>query len=170
MGKILAIDYEKCTGCRLCEMVCSVKHDGVSNPHRSRITVVKWEWVGKYVPITCQQCQSAPCMEVCPVKAISRDKTLDSVVVSDAVCIGCRMCVAVCPFGAMIFDKRANKVKKCDFCGGEPQCARFCEPRAVRYVESTAVSNEKKVAAADKYAGVMDKVTAAMDKVLSSDR
>jgi len=36
MEKILMIDYQKCTGCRLCELVCSVMHDGVSNPARSR--------------------------------------------------------------------------------------------------------------------------------------
>ena len=43
MGKVLAINPEKCTGCRLCELVCSVFHDGVSNASRSRIKVMKWE-------------------------------------------------------------------------------------------------------------------------------
>jgi len=79
MGKVLAITPEKCTGCRLCELVCSVFHDGVSNPTRSRIKVVKWESEGIYVPMSCQQCQDAPCMIVCPVKAISRDETLSRV-------------------------------------------------------------------------------------------
>ncbi len=43
MGKVLAINPEKCTGCRLCELVCSVYHDGVSNAARSRIKIMKWE-------------------------------------------------------------------------------------------------------------------------------
>jgi len=43
MGKVLAISPEKCTGCRLCELVCSVYHDGVSNAARSRIKIMKWE-------------------------------------------------------------------------------------------------------------------------------
>jgi len=43
MEKVLMIDYEKCTGCRLCELVCSVMHDGVSNPARSRIKVMRRE-------------------------------------------------------------------------------------------------------------------------------
>ena len=43
MGKVLAISPEKCTGCRLCELVCSVFHDGVSNASRSRIKIMKWE-------------------------------------------------------------------------------------------------------------------------------
>ena len=42
MAKMLYVDHEKCTGCRLCELVCAVYHDGVSNPARSRIRVLKW--------------------------------------------------------------------------------------------------------------------------------
>ena len=74
MQKILMTDYQKCTGCRLCELVCSVMHEGVSNPARSRIKVMKWESEGLYVPMSCQQCEDAPCMNVCPVKAISHDE------------------------------------------------------------------------------------------------
>ena len=76
MAKVLTADFEKCTGCRLCELVCSVKHEGVSNPSRSRLKVEKWEWEGLYIPMLCQQCEDAPCKSVCPVKAISRDEEL----------------------------------------------------------------------------------------------
>ena len=79
LGKVLAISPEKCTGCRLCELVCSVFHDGVSNASRSRIKVIKWEAEGIYIPMSCQQCQDAPCKIVCPVKAISRDEKLSRV-------------------------------------------------------------------------------------------
>jgi carbon-monoxide dehydrogenase iron sulfur subunit len=150
MAKALMIDYEKCTGCRLCELVCSVKHEGVSNPARSRVKVVKWEWEGLYIPMSCQQCIDAPCQAVCPVKAISRDESLNRVVIDNDVCIGCRMCVAVCPFGAMGFDNQTRKVIKCDFCDGDPQCVRFCEPGAIRYVDVSEVSSVKQVAAAEK--------------------
>ena len=37
MERILKVEYQKCTGCRLCELVCSVTHDGISNPSRSRV-------------------------------------------------------------------------------------------------------------------------------------
>ena len=110
-GKALMINDEKCTGCRLCELVCSVMHDGISNPSRSRIKVIKWEAEGLYIPMSCQQCQDAPCMNVCPVKAISRDEDLARVIVDYDVCIGCRACVSACPFGAMSFnviDKNIN--------------------------------------------------------------
>jgi len=165
MAKVLMVDYEKCTGCRMCELVCSVKHEGVSNPARSRIKIVKWEWEGRYIPMACQQCQSAPCIAVCPVKAISRDEELNRVVIDYDMCIGCRMCVAACPFGAMSFDVLASKVIKCDFCDGDPQCVRFCDTKAIQYVDASKINIEKQRAAAEKFLGIMQEITATMAKV-----
>ena len=144
MAKTLYIDYQKCTGCRLCELVCAVFHDGISNPARSRIKVMKWEAEGLYIPMTCQQCQDAPCMNVCPVKAISRDEELGRVFVDYDVCIGCRSCVGVCPFGAMNFNIKDKQVFKCDLCDGDPQCVRFCEEKAIDFLEVDDVSIYKK--------------------------
>jgi len=150
MAKILMINHEKCTGCRLCELVCSVSHDGVSNPTRSRINIIKWEAEGLYIPMSCQQCEDAPCMTICPVKAISRDQELDYVKIDYNVCIGCRSCVAVCPFGAMGFNVKDKKVFKCDLCEGDPQCVRFCEVKAVEYVDANRINILKKREAAYK--------------------
>jgi len=148
MAKVLMISYEKCTGCRLCELICSVVHEGVSNPSRSRIKVMKWESEGLYVPMSCQQCEDAPCMNVCPVKAISRDENLDYIKIDYDICIGCRACVSACPFGAMSFDVIGRKVVKCDLCDGDPQCVRFCEIKALEYVDADRVSVVKKKDAA----------------------
>ena len=150
MGKVLAITPEKCTGCRLCELVCSVFHHGVSNASRSRIKVVKWEQEGLYIPMSCQQCQDAPCMIICPVKAIARDEEFGRVMVNQDKCIGCRSCVSVCPFGAMNFSTIDRKVFKCDLCDGDPQCVRFCDMKAVDYIEADRVAIAKKRAAAEK--------------------
>lgn len=146
--KLLQVAHEKCTGCRLCELVCAVRHHHVSNPMKSRIRVVKWEAEGVYVPMVCQQCQDAPCAKACPSKAIARDETLGRVVVDYDKCIGCRTCVSVCPFGAMHFVAAERKVIKCDLCDGEPQCVRFCEIGAVSYVEPGRVGLEKSRGAA----------------------
>jgi carbon-monoxide dehydrogenase iron sulfur subunit len=150
MAKVLMINYEKCTGCRQCELVCSVSHEGVSNPSRSRINVIKWESEGLYIPMTCQQCEDAPCMAICPVKALSRDQALDYVKVDYDVCIGCRSCVAVCPFGAAAFDVIGKKIIKCDLCEGDPQCVRFCDVKAIEYVDADRLNREKKREAAKK--------------------
>lgn len=144
MEKILTVDFDKCTGCRLCELVCSVMHDGVSNPARSRIKIVKWEADGIYVPMICQQCEDAPCQNACPVGAIHRDPDIGFLSVDHNICIGCRTCVGVCPFGAMNYNMTDKKVFKCDLCGGDPQCVRFCEERAVDYIASDNVSSQKK--------------------------
>jgi Fe-S-cluster-containing hydrogenase component 2 len=150
MAKALFIDYQKCTGCRTCELVCAVRHDGFSNPARSRIRVMKWEAEGLYIPMSCQQCQDAPCMNVCPVKAIARDEQLGRVSVDYDACIGCRSCVGICPFGAMSFNSIDKQVFKCDLCDGDPQCVRFCDVKAVDLLEEEDVSILKKRMAAKK--------------------
>ena len=147
-SKVLMIDHEKCTGCRLCELVCAVKHDGISNPARSRIRVIKWEAEGVYVPMSCQQCQDAPCMIGCPAGAISRSEPMERVEVDYDRCIGCRTCVSVCPFGAMNFNPIDRKVIKCDLCDGDPQCVRFCDVKAVDFVEPQRVGQIKSRTAA----------------------
>jgi Fe-S-cluster-containing hydrogenase component 2 len=156
MAKALYIDYEKCTGCRLCELVCAVKHYGISNPARARIKVMKWEQEGIYVPMSCQQCQDAPCQNICPAKAISRDEEMRRVMVDYDKCIGCRLCVAVCPFGAMSFNVIDRQVLKCDLCDGDPQCVRFCDRKAVDFVSPDEVSIDKKRTAAERLSKVKE--------------
>ncbi|MBW2435295.1 MAG: 4Fe-4S dicluster domain-containing protein [Deltaproteobacteria bacterium] len=150
--KLLTIDPEKCTGCRNCELVCSVRHYGVSNPALSRIQVVKWEHIGIYIPMSCQQCEDAPCLEVCPKDAIYRDDALGSVAINPDLCIGCKMCVAACPFGAMRWNSGRSRVFKCDLCDGDPQCVRFCYTRAVDYQAAGKVSSDRLRQAAENLA------------------
>jgi len=121
-----------------------------SKPTRSRIKVVKWEAQGLYIPMSCQQCQDAPCLNICPVKAISKDDKMGRVMVDYDICIGCRSCVAICPFGAMNYNVIDKKVFKCDLCDGDPQCVRFCDVKAVDLVEEDDVSLLKTRSAAEK--------------------
>ena len=154
---MLLIDQEKCTGCRTCEAVCSAMHIGASNPSRSRIHVVKWEWDGFMMPFACQQCQDAPCVVACPVKALSRDEKLGRVLHNSDRCIGCRLCVTVCPFGGMGYDSIARKVIKCDFCDGDPVCARFCSTRAIQFVDASKANLLKTRAIAESLPETMKK-------------
>ena len=149
--KVLIIDHEKCTGCRQCEMVCSVFHTGASNPSRSRIRVIKWEHIGVYLPITCQNCEKPFCTEVCPTKACHIDLKRHMVLIDKNKCIGCKTCILACPFGAPFFDKVECVTVKCDYCDGEPQCVRFCDVGAIKYLDAAEVSGLKQYAAAEKF-------------------
>ena len=144
MQKILVVDQEKCTGCRTCEAVCSAKHEGASNPIRSRIHVVKWEWDGFMVPFMCQQCQDAPCVAVCQVNALFRDEEFGRVGIDYDKCIGCKLCITACPFGGMGFDDVDRKMIKCDFCDGDPACVSFCSTGAIAFEDASDVSLKKK--------------------------
>lgn len=157
MEKILVVDHEKCTGCRMCEMVCSVTHTGVNNPTRSRINVIKWPMEGFDLPMLCQQCEEAPCIAVCPKDALFLDPILGRVVLNCDLCIGCKMCVTACPFGGMGIDTVIQQVIKCDLCDGDPACVRFCNPGALQFVPANTVNLMKKRDAGWKFSELMKK-------------
>jgi len=165
MSKLVMIDYEKCVGCTTCMQACSAKHAGMVSTRLSRLDVIKFEMGIGTVPVVCAQCESAPCKAICPVKAVFRDETVGRVMVDYDKCIGCRMCVAVCPFGCMSFDSVDRKVFKCDLCDGDPFCVRFCQHGALEYVEAGERSTTKRTATAEKVSGIMRKITAAMATV-----
>ncbi|NIS78915.1 MAG: 4Fe-4S dicluster domain-containing protein [Anaerolineales bacterium] len=133
MDRLLIVDHEKCTGCLLCELACSVKHTGQNNPSHSRIHVLKWPMQGFELPMVCLQCENAPCVAACPKAALYRDPHMYRVTWNPNACIGCKMCVMVCPFGAIGVDGNTQQVIKCDLCDGDPICVRFCVPGALQF-------------------------------------
>ena len=136
MHKALTIDPNKCTGCLQCELACSLDNEGAFNPSKSRIKVFHFEDKGRFVPYTCTQCAEAWCAEACPTHAISVDKATGAKVVSDALCVGCKVCTIACPFGTINFNGDTGKVVKCDLCEGDPECARACPTDAIVYVDA----------------------------------
>jgi len=150
MPKVLTVDPERCTGCRICEIVCSVNKEGTSNPMHSRIHTIKWEMEGFYAPMFCRQCEDPLCAAVCPVNAVSRDDYYGRVTVNDELCIGCRACIAACSFGGVGYNHELHKTMRCDLCDGNPVCVRFCETRALRFVDSESIQITKQRAAAEK--------------------
>jgi len=132
--KVLAVDPQKCNGCKLCEIACSLFHEGEVDPARSRIHILEWNITEAiFLPVLCQHCVDAPCKAVCPKDAISWQDDWGRVVIDYGRCVSCQMCVAACPFGAIGFDKAHEVVFKCDLCNGQPQCVNFCEPRALKF-------------------------------------
>lgn len=157
MEKILFVEPEKCTGCRICETVCSLYNEKVINPTLARIHVVKWESSGIYIPMICQQCDRPVCETVCPMAAIRRDETTGAVQIDKDLCVGCKLCVTFCPFGAVSINRK-GKMIKCDLCNGDPQCVKNCEPEALLYLPSSTVSLNKRRVAAEKISDLMKKI------------
>jgi carbon-monoxide dehydrogenase iron sulfur subunit len=142
MAKILYIDPSKCTGCRTCEIVCSIKNEGMVNPVLSRIRMVADKYRGLRIPMVCQQCQDAICVSVCPVGALWRDNELGVVKLNEDRCIGCKVCVIACPFGGVVINPLSGRIFKCELCDGDPECVRFCDDKAITYVEPDAMLME----------------------------
>jgi anaerobic carbon-monoxide dehydrogenase iron sulfur subunit len=93
------------------------------------------------VPIACRQCEAAACMMVCPTGAVSRANSDDPVVLDNDLCVGCRSCVVVCPYGVPEMNQNRDGVIKCDLCierldvGQVPACVEACHPGALTFVE-----------------------------------
>ena len=152
--KALVSDPKQCTGCGLCRVACSLSHEGVCNTARSRVRIIEWNDDGQYLPLACQHCEDAPCAAACPKDAISRDTGHLRTVIDYNLCVGCRMCVYACPFGAMGFDADRGRPYKCDLCGGDPLCVRFCDPGALTFVDAAAMQYPRLRASALTFTGV----------------
>ena len=119
-----------CSHCRMCELICSFTRFGQVNPKRSKIKIVRTQ-LDDALPVTCLQCEDAPCARVCPVQAITQcaDQYL---AVDPDQCIGCGICVVACPVGAIFIDRGTGRALKCDLCQGDPQCVQYCPPRVLK--------------------------------------
>ncbi len=74
--------------------------------------------------------------------------------------MGCRLCIVFCPFGGIELDAETGRMVKCDLCNGDPLCVKFCEPKALQYLNATALNLKKKIAAAEKLSDSMKKMLA----------
>jgi Fe-S-cluster-containing dehydrogenase component len=176
-----ALDISRCIGCRRCVYACVEENNQTRDPQLHWIQVLEMEkekgidfihadlyydhaevpYEGHfYLPVQCQQCKNPPCVKVCPVGATWI--TADGIVVVDYNwCIGCRYCMAACPYGARHFNwgkvelKREDVnpdthylgnrprykgvVEKCTFCiqrvreGRYPACVEVCPVGARKF-------------------------------------
>ena len=128
----LYVNQKNCMGCHACEIACKQEHGLHVGPQLIRVL----ERAPKFMPIYCHQCGNAPCQKACPVDAIvTNDQGIVMVVQEN--CIGCRVCVDACPFGAMAFDETSALAMNCDVCvhrlavGKQPACVTVCDTRCI---------------------------------------
>ena len=131
-----------CTACGICELVCSLYHEGVCSPSLSRITLKREPLAGNFRVDTCRQCLAPSCYFSCPVNAIAIDNRFGASFIVEEKCVGCRVCAKSCPLneeGTIIrFNAEKKTCFKCDLCKGRdrgPICVEACPWNALRYLE-----------------------------------
>ena len=144
MTKVLIIDAAKCCGCRLCESACSLTNAGEAGIYKSRIRNIRFPDEYFFSPSVCHQCESPSCALVCPTGALSKNPDTGVVGVDKEKCVGCKMCLVSCPFGGIYMVE--SKIVKCDLCGGDPMCVKFCRNEALTYGEVEDIGEGKRVA------------------------
>lgn len=139
MHKFIISDPDKCTGCGICELICSASKDGAFNPKISRIRTVKIEpWVD--MALVCRFCEDPACVRSCPRKALRQDEKDGLIVVDEIKCDGCGWCIEACKFGALALNPTKKAVVVCDLCGGDPLCVKYCIAEALELTTLDAMS------------------------------
>jgi dimethyl sulfoxide reductase iron-sulfur subunit len=159
----MVIDLKRCMGCHTCALGCKMQNNVPMGTLWNRILTDGGEDVDSargefpnlhksWMPIACLHCENAPCVKVCPVGATYRDKE-GRILINYDRCIGCRYCMAACPYNVRTFNwqepvrepgfsygdvasRPKGVVEKCSLCvertskGKEPMCVEVCPAKA----------------------------------------
>jgi Fe-S-cluster-containing dehydrogenase component len=110
-----------CVDCQRCMEACVQTNHVPSYGYRTTILeqsrdISPTEKERIFIPVLCNQCNEPPCVRVCPTVATYKDKTTGIVVMDSKKCIGCKTCMAACPYNARYFNEENRAVDKCNFC------------------------------------------------------
>ena len=156
--KVKLIDVAKCTGCRGCQLACkqwnglpagqTVAAGTYQNPpdlQPNTWTLIRFQEVAAKEGVKwlfrkdgCMHCTNAACVKVCPSGALYYSD-LGTVGIIRERCIGCKECVAACPFEIPRYDSVTDKVYKCDLCLSRiradlpPACVKACPTGALTF-------------------------------------
>ena len=134
------IDHTRCIGCHACTTACKSENLvplSVTRTYVKHVDVGVFPQVRRAHQVTrCNQCEHAPCVTACPTTAMF--KRADGIVDFDkSICIGCKACIAACPYDAIFINPEDHSAEKCNFCahridvGLEPACVVVCPTQAI---------------------------------------
>ena len=137
------VDTRRCFGCHGCEVACKAENDvPLGNYIRQTIYHDFQRDNGSVarimVPMSCQHCEDAPCIKVCPCGALAKQEG-GSVQIDYDRCCGHASCKDACPYGAIYIDPVAKQAVKCHNCthrlavGMEPACSDTCPSEALYF-------------------------------------
>jgi tetrathionate reductase subunit B len=158
--KAFLIDVAICNGCYNCQIACKDEHCSndwrpyaAPQPETGQFWLKLDEYIRgtvpkvkmHYVPVLCQHCDDAACLDACPVEGAIYRREDDLVLIDPAKCNGCRECVDACEYRAIYFNDELNLAQKCTGCAHlldrgwkEPRCVDACPTGALRFDEETA--------------------------------
>jgi len=128
--KFVGADFEKCTGCRVCELVCALENEKVFDPKLSRIKVLRLHQLVN-MPVACKLCEDAPCVRACPRDALTKSEETGVIMVDDDKCDLCGWCLESCKTGAIFLNQEKKTVMICNLCDGNPKCVEWCPENAL---------------------------------------
>jgi Fe-S-cluster-containing dehydrogenase component len=137
-GKV--IDQTRCIGCHACSTACKSENAvplGVNRTYVKYVDIGQFPTARRAFQVTrCNQCDHPPCVTACPTTAMYRRP--DGIVDFDKdICIGCKACIAACPYDAIFINPEDHSAEKCNFCahrldvGLEPACVVVCPTEAI---------------------------------------
>lgn len=137
----MIFDQNKCVGCSDCEIACSKVNFIPKGQHRLYVedqTNPENILNRKFMRVSCQQCEDAPCVNVCPTSACYKDSITNIVTMNVDKCIGCKYCIVACPYDVRFINDETKAAENCNFCkntnlaeGKEPACVEACKYDAI---------------------------------------
>ena len=139
--KMVTCDPDKCTGCTVCEYICSLTKEKAFSAQKSRIRTMRLHPLVN-ISIACRLCSPAPCVTACPRDSLKQSEQTGVIIIDDEKCDGCSWCIEACDYGAVLLHPEKKVVVVCDLCEGEPKCVELCPKDALELRTTEEVSQK----------------------------
>jgi carbon-monoxide dehydrogenase iron sulfur subunit len=147
--KMVTCDPDKCTGCTVCEYICSATKEKAFGAQKSRIRTMRLHPLIN-MSIACRLCSPAPCVTACPRKALTQSEQTGVIMIDDDKCDGCSWCIEACDYGAITLHPEKKVVRICDTCEGDPKCVKWCPDEALDFTTKDVLAQKARIAVTKK--------------------